>query len=266
MPDSTHHVVNLSGGITSWMAGRLVVDRIAQPGDRITLLFADTLIESPDVYRFLEAGAADLGYPVTRIADGRTPWQLMRDHGMIANNLRAICSRILKRELLDKWMDANCSRSNTVSHVGLDWTEGHRVERHVAAKAKSGWKASAPLHHFGIWKHQAIDEAKQRNLPLPDAYREGFGHANCAGMCVRAGIGHWIRLLRVHPERYAVAEGHEEFLRAEFGRDTACILTDRRNGQRVPMPLRALRERIEAEDCAGLDFDEHGGCGCALED
>ena len=256
------HVVSLSGGVTSWMAGRLVVDRIVQPGDEIVLLFADTLIESPDVYRFLEAGAEDIGHPVTRIADGRTPWQVFHDERMLGNNARALCSRVLKRTLIDRWRKKHCDQETSRHYIGLDWTEINRFEGHRDALARTGWTAIAPMIDFHVSKHDAMSEARLRGLPLPNAYREGFGHANCGGMCVRAGIGHWSRLYRVHPDRFEEAERQESALRSKLG--DFSILRDRTGGTSRVMPLSELRRRLD-EQPAGLDFEEEGGCGCAVE-
>ena len=259
------HVVNLSGGITSWMAGRLVVDRIAGPADRVVLLFADTLIESPDVYRFLEAGTADLGEPVTRIADGRTPWQLFRDERMLGNNRVAMCSRILKRELIETWRTEHCDSADSEHHVGLDWQEINRFETHRSHLGAAGWVARAPLIEFRVTKADALVEARRRGLPVPDAYRDGFSHANCGGTCVRAGIGHWAKLWAVHPDRFSVAMGEEDAIRASLGKDVS-ILRDRSGGESRPMPLRVLHERLKADKCDGLDLFDIGGCGCAVDD
>lgn len=259
------HVVSFSGGVSSWMAGRLVVDRVARPGDEVLLLFADTRMESADVYAFLEAGAADLGLPITRIADGRTPWELFRDERLLGNNAKAICSRILKRELIDRWRKAHCDPADSRHHVGLDWTEINRFDRHRAAMASNGWIAVAPLIDFKVDKPAAIEQAKERGLQLPDAYKEGFGHANCSGMCVRAGIGHWTRLYRVHPDRFAEAEAKEAEIQDFLGNDYTILRDRRKAAASINLSLRQLRERLEAQDC-GLDFEEEGGCGCALED
>ncbi len=52
----THsHVVMFSGGAGSWAAAKRIA---ARP---LTLLFADTLIEDGDLYRFLDDAAADVG-------------------------------------------------------------------------------------------------------------------------------------------------------------------------------------------------------------
>lgn len=73
----TTHVVQYSGGIGSWAATQRV---IAEHGaEDLVLLFADTRAEDDDLYRFLRDSAAQIGVPVTVVADGRTPFQLFRD-------------------------------------------------------------------------------------------------------------------------------------------------------------------------------------------
>src|SRR5690348_12113868 len=54
---TTRHVVMFSGGVGSFAAADRVV---RQHGRDVTLLFADTLIEDADLYRFLVEGAAFL--------------------------------------------------------------------------------------------------------------------------------------------------------------------------------------------------------------
>src|SRR5690349_4505799 len=72
-----NRIVQFSGGLCSYFAARRVVEQFGIQD--VTLLFADTLCESPGLYKFLEQGAASLGLAVTRIADGRTIWQVFKD-------------------------------------------------------------------------------------------------------------------------------------------------------------------------------------------
>jgi hypothetical protein len=60
------HVLNFSSGITSWAAGM----RVAKTGIRPQIVFADTLVEDEDNYRFLIEGAASIaGCNVSLVAD-----------------------------------------------------------------------------------------------------------------------------------------------------------------------------------------------------
>jgi hypothetical protein len=54
----TRHVVNFSGGVGSWAAARRVIARYGR--SNVVLLFADTLGEDADLYRFLIEAAANL--------------------------------------------------------------------------------------------------------------------------------------------------------------------------------------------------------------
>ena len=256
----THHVFSISGGVTSSAAARLRIDEGIADDDTVTLLFADTQVEDESTYRFLEDGAADLGYPITKIEDGRTPWQLFDDKNFLGNNRVALCSRILKRELLEKWRNENCDVENTVCYLGLGWTETNRFERH--AEAIKPWVCRAPLIEHGMDKPNAIEMAEKRGLPLPLLYEEGFAHANCGGACVRAGVGHWSRLYRIYPDRFLVAMGHEEAFRNKTGKDVT-ILTRTRQGIKKPLPLRQLKSELDAQPHQ-LEKDDGGRCGCAI--
>lgn len=69
----TKAVVQLSGGVGSWAAAGRAIERYGR--DNVLGLFADTKIEDPDLYRFLDDAERDLGITVVRIAEGRDPWQ-----------------------------------------------------------------------------------------------------------------------------------------------------------------------------------------------
>ena len=122
-----NYIVQFSGGITSWAAGRIIKDKY--PDARIILLFADTYLEDQDCYRFVIEGAANiLGLPVPDcasmvipevsdmllrktvlddmreqanaalpglhwIAEGRDVWQVFHQEGMMGNSRADMCSR-----------------------------------------------------------------------------------------------------------------------------------------------------------------------------
>ena len=254
------HICNVSGGVTSWMCARLVKDRYLREGDEQVLIFADTLMEDDDTYRFLEATGEDIGVDIVRISDGRTPWELFLDEKFLGNSRAAICSRILKRELLDRWRKTHCEIDSSVHYVGLDWTEINRFEAHQQALLP--WVVRAPLLDHMLGKPDCIQEAKKRGMPLPAAYAEGFAHSNCSGMCISAGKGHWGRLYRLHPDRFTYAMEREEEIRERLAKDVT-ILKEQRHGITVPITLRELKERLDALPNL-LPEDDGGGCGCAL--
>lgn len=256
-------VVNFSGGLCSFWAAHRVIEKFGR--DEVTLLFADTLIESPDLYYFNEQAADILGVPVTRVSREMTPWELFRRKGMIGNARFPICSHKLKREVLDEWHRANCLELDTILYVGMDWTEGHRLAKMRAAKPT--WRIEAPMMEAPYWdKCRMISEAKKLGLQISQAYELGFPHDNCGWRCVAAGISHWAHLLKVRPDLYLEWEAEEEMtiqiLRAQ-GIEALTMLKDRRGGQSRPLTLRQLRFRIEAGEKVARD--EWGGCGCGVQ-
>ena len=255
-----HYIVSYSGGAASWAAAKIVVDDIATADDKVTLLFADTLIEDQDTYRFLEQGAEVLGLTVTKIADGRTPFEVFRDERFLGNTMADPCSKILKRRLLDRWA-ADAAREGPVTCVvGLDWTEIDRFERH---RAKVPVHCIAPLIDRKITKAQVHRMVRDAGLPRQRLYEMGMQHANCGGGCVKQGQTGFAQLYRAMPGRFAYWEEQEQEIREYLGRDVS-ILRDRRGNQTRRLTLRELRERIESQPEL-IPSHDWGGCGCAID-
>ncbi|MEU0631055.1 hypothetical protein [Streptomyces sp. NPDC005989] len=259
--DPVRHVVMWSGGITSWATARHVIARHGTAST--TLLFADTLVEDEDLYVFNAAASAQLGVPITRVADGRTPWQVFEDARWLGNTRVAQCSQELKQKPCRAWLKANTDPAATTVYVGIDWTETHRLPAIVTGWAP--WTVEAPLTQPPYQdKQRLIAKARMLGLPAPRLYRLGWSHNNCGGGCVKGGQAQWARLLKVFPERYARAEAAEQKMRRFLGKDVA-ILRDRTGGQTRPLTLAALRERI-AQRPDQLDLFDEGGCGCFTQE
>ena len=251
------HIVMFSGGAGSWLTARRVVER--HGADNTLLLFADTLMEDEDLYRFLDEAAANVGAEMVRLAEGRTPWEVFFDERFLGNTRIDPCSKILKRQLIRRWLETNYpDPADAVIYLGIDWTEEHRYE-----KAKPYWApyaVEAPLCDPPLVdKAQVLDEMKAQGIEAPRLYGMGFPHNNCGGFCIKAGQAHFAHLLRVMPERYAFHEAKEQELRQYLDKDVA-ILRDRRGGTTKPLTLRDLRLRVVAEE--EIDTLEWGGCGC----
>lgn len=262
-------IVQLSGGVTSWAAGRLAVDEYGPA--RVRALFADVkgdatsphLGEDEDTYRFLEDSAAELGVELIRVSDGRDIWRVFRDERFIGNNRIAPCSKLLKQAPARRWVREHTDPDRTLIVLGID---GLELDRRIPGQIRgwAPWRVDAPLAARGITKLEAMRRAEAAGLTLPRMYAAGFEHANCGGYCVRAGQAQNENLLREHPDRYAFHEAQEQKLRAELGADVAAM-AEVVNGRKVPLTLQTLRERLE--DQPGM-FDplDVGGCGCMMLD
>lgn len=257
------HLVMFSGGIGSWAAAKRVVDRHGIDG--VVLLFADTLAEDADLYRFIDEAAANVGAPLVKIAEGRTPWQVFFDGRFIGNSRVDLCSRVLKRELLAKWRDEHCNPETTTIYLGIDWTEKHRLDRFRARNEL--WTTEAPMcEPPWMSKRQVMSWLEREGVAPPRLYGMGFPHNNCGGACVKAGHAQWQLLLAEKPELYAEWEANEQKFRNEINPGVS-ILRDRVGGVTTPLTLAEFRERIEAKaysESQQAQFD-WGGCGCAID-
>ena len=246
-----------SSGISSWAAVKRYSEEHGVDG--MVLLFADTGIEDDDNYRFLHEAADNVGAPLEVIADGRTPWEVMRDVKIIGNSRIDPCSRILKRQLLHRWQNSHCDE-NTAIILGICFDEEHRIKR--IQERTDRWNYVAPLcEKPWLTKRDALNWAKREGIEPPRMYDMGFPHANCGGFCIKGGQASFALLLKHLPERYRYHEEQEAEMREMVGDHS--ILKDRRGGKAKPLTLRALRLRIEA-DPKGHDEFDFGGCGCAL--
>lgn len=259
------HVVMFSGGAGSWAAAKRVAE-VLEPHERggLVLLFADTKVESADLHDFLHAAARNIGGELVIVADGRTPFQVFHDDRFLGNARLANCSKYLKQKPCKEWIDTNCDPSTTTLHVGIDWSEVHRMPAIVAGWAP--FKVSAPMcERPYMSKAGVIEWLRAEGLEPPRAYADGFPHNNCMDQgCVRGGQAYWRTMLRERRDVYLRTEIEEQDLRDYLGKDVS-ILRDRVGGASAPITLAAFRTRIERQPEL-FDHDEWGGCGCFTDE
>ncbi|MEE6264962.1 hypothetical protein ACJ6WD_09490 [Streptomyces sp. VTCC 41912] len=291
------HVVMLSGGLSSYETAKRVVGRYGK--DNVTLLFANTRAEDDDLHRFLKESTGYLGMPIDEVSDPqqRNPFDVFFDEGFLGNSRLAPCSKLLKQLPARLRLEERFDPADTIVYVGIKWDETHRIpgilsgyhHSRKGCRKKSlckslftekgrltgpgctnllpepeAWQVQFPLTEPPYYEHQTVvDELAAVGIAEPDMYREGYQHANCKGLCVRAGQAQWALTLKIHPDRFAYAEHEENRFRREKD-PNAAILRDWKNGGR-PLPLTEFRERVEAserEQPSFFDSADWGGCGC----
>lgn len=283
MPDR-RYVCMFSSGIGSWAAVRRLVDDGADPS-AATLLFADTNVEDADNYRFLLEAAADVLGPLTMVTQqtdrrvwrgesggrlwwltngGRTIWDVFREQSFLGNTRADVCSRTLKREPMREWLDEHYDPADTVVVLGFGFEERHRLER--ARPHWEPWRIAAPMAHEPyMMKDAVLEAARDRGLEPPRLYDDAGGqlpHANCGGLCVKAGQSQFRAALFDDRLRavYLEWEREEQAFREATGKNVA-ILRDRTGGTTDPLTLREYRERLE-DDPTLFDAMDVGTCSC----
>jgi 3'-phosphoadenosine 5'-phosphosulfate sulfotransferase (PAPS reductase)/FAD synthetase len=167
-----------SGGVGSWAAAKRVAE--THGTSDLTLLFTDTRMEDEDLYRFIDQAAANVGGTFVRLADGRSVWELFFEERMMGNTKADLCSRILKRELADKYLADHYSPEDTTVHVGIDWTESHRIDR--LSELRKPWRYEAPLCSAPyLTKAGMIEWLQREGIAPPGSMRWGSRTTTAVG-------------------------------------------------------------------------------------
>jgi len=253
-------VISLSGGVSSWAAGRRWIDQHGIEGVRA--VFADTGVEDADTYRFVRESAEQLEVPLDWLGGDETIWDVFKRRKFLGNSRIDTCSQELKRKPLDAYLRAFAPSDEPISVVvGIAWDERHRFDRMTERNAGNPvYRYVAPLCDLPyLWKDDLHKWAESCGLAKQYLYRIGADHANCVGGCIKMGMGGFVRLLRVAPERYAEWERNEAEMQESLGKPVT-ILRDRTGGASRPRALAELRQRTL--DGGQLEMYEQAACGC----
>lgn len=254
------HIVSYSGGVGSAITAQLIVDLYGK--NNTALLFADTKVESPDLYRFNHDIENLLGCEFITIADGRTPWQVFNDEKFIGNSRIDPCSKILKRNLIKKWLRENFKSHEVTVWVGIDVTEEHRLPPVVANNYPYIYRSI--LVELQIFVTPDIKRAwcKENKILIPNLYELGFSHNNCGGFCVKAGLAQFKKLYELLPEVYMENE-KEELAAMVRNPNLRPFLKKTINGVKHYITMKEYREKYLSQLTPDEEL-EFGGCGCAL--
>lgn len=299
--DNFIHVMFSSGGIGSWASAKRII-KSGVKVKKLHLLFTDTFIEDEDLYRFLIETSADIykadvsdlierckdippmDKPEERklfllelgastmermpqihwTHDGRDVWEVLNDKKFMSNSRIAHCSEYIKQKAAQKYVKKVFPDvENTILYLGIDWSEIHRM--FAPSKNWFPYTALFPMVAEPLMvKEEMIEACEEIGIEQPKLYKLGFVHNNCGGFCVRAGQGHFIRLLETMPDRFAYHEKREielmDRLEPKLGyRPT--IMKKQTNGVVHSFSLTELREQYY-QDSKQLDLFDIGGCGC----
>jgi len=244
-------IISVSGGNGSAVSALLAMEH----GLNYVPIFADTLIEDWDLYRFNNDLQNILGKEIIKVCDGRTPWEVFDDVKYIGNTRTAHCSEQLKTSQIAKWLEEN-GTENDVMILGMDFSELDRLER-----AQKRW--SIPVRSFindyKFWRPKWAELFAKYDLKQARLYDMGFTHNNCGGFCVKAGQGQFKLLLEKIPETYA---RHEERMERTILKNPKArpFLRKTINGELKYLTLKQFRIGVES----GWEIDpfDMGGCGC----
>lgn len=206
------------------------------------------------------------------LVDGRDIWEVFRDERFLGNSRTDPCSRVLKRELRDRWINENFDPANTVITIGIGPDEQHRFndgqgKGFQPRLAAAGWQAAAPLIGTLEGEIGPRPYVLRAGIALPRLYSFGYDHANCGGTCCKAGQAHWQNRHDVQPERYAYDAMMERKLIAYLGGGIS-MMSDRIGGPtKKPLTLDEFAKRLAANPQMKIEWlPGDAGCGCAIDE
>lgn len=245
------YIISVSGGNGSAVSALLAMEH----GLNYVPIFADTLIEDWDLYRFNNDLQEILGREIIKVCDGRTPWQVFDDKKYVGNTRTAHCSEELKTSQIKKWLEKN-GQPNDIMVLGMDMSEMDRIER-----AQDRWSIPviSLINDYKFWRPKWSELFAKYNLKQARLYDMGFPHNNCGGFCVKAGQKQFEMLLRQMPETY---KKHEEEMERTMQRNPKArpFLRKTIDGELKYLTLKQFRTGVES----GWEIDpfDFGGCGC----
>jgi len=250
--------ISFSGGLGSGISALLAYEQ----GLDFNLIFADTLIEDEDLYRFNDDIARAVGKEIIHLTDGRTPWDVYIDKRWIGNTRTAHCSTELKTKPVMAWLAEHAAPSDPLV-LGMDMSEMDRIER--AQKQWAPRPVVSLLNRCQVWRPQYDEILARHGIQKPRLYDLGYEHNNCGGFCCKAGLVQFERMYRTDPERYAYHEREMERALAEIGESAKPFLRQTIGGELQYLTLRDFRLQLEA-GTAELPMFDSAGCGCFTDE
>jgi len=249
--------ISFSGGKGSAVTALVAYEQ----GLDFNLIFADTLIEDEDLYRFMREVAEAVGQEIVWLQDGRTPWDVYIDKKWIGNTRTAHCSTVLKTDQVKGWLAENSPETDPLV-LGMGMSEIDRIDR-----AQRNWEPRpvvSLLNEYKVYPPEYDMILNRYGIKKPRLYDMGFAHNNCGGFCCKAGQTQFEKLYRNMPERYAYHEAEERRAIEAIGSTAKPFLRQTNAGELQYITLRQFREYLDA-GTAELPFDSEG-CGCFTDE
>lgn len=250
--------ISFSGGLSSAISAFIAYENNLE----FRLIFADTLIEDEDLYRFINEVSKAVDSKIIWLKDGRNPWEVFIHKRWIGNSRVAPCSSVLKTKQIKDWLKENSDISEPLV-LGMDWSESDRLER--AQKVWSPRPIISLLNDYKVSRPEYEKYLIKYGIKKPRLYDQGFPHNNCGGFCVRSGLKQFATLLETMPERYKFHEEQMEQAMEKIGDTAKPFLQKTTDKKKSYLTLKEFRELYEKGEIKVEPFD-YGGCGCFVDD
>jgi len=242
------HVIGISSGADSSVLGMILC--LLFPETDFILLHTDTQEEINGTGTALEEIESFIGRKVNRISDPDGLYGLVeRYNGFLPSSLSRYCTRVLKVELSQNYIDALRGNDDIQVHnyAGLRADEPGR----------SGLDSSMPwlLTHFPMrdlgMKREDVFGIMSETVGVPSFYREK-SRSGCA-ICPMMRASEYLAVLETHTDQFVKAEQYEKLNdldKARFAIEGTDI-----SPTHMPYPIPAFVDARYQGTVKGMDFD-----------
>jgi hypothetical protein len=183
--------------------------------------------------------------------------------GFLVSPKGASCTRILKREVREKYQ-----RPNDRHVLGFTYDEQDRYDRFIDA---NNIDCDAPLIRHKMTKKDCLGLLSSSGIEIPAMYKLGYKNNNCIG-CVKGGMGYWNKIRVDFPDAFEEMCQIEEKLKRTVLRVPVEVVVKngKKHVKKKPLPLRELQPgmgRYEDEGdiecgfvCQTVAFDYGESC------
>ncbi len=194
-PESTRHVLGISGGKDSAALAIYIKDNHPQIAEKMEYFFTDTGAELQEVYDTLDKLEAYLSKPVVRLSSGRdfNHFLTLNDNMLPSARVRW-CTRELKINPFEEFVGDD----PVISYVGIRADENR--EGYISHKPNI--KAMFPFAQDGIVREDVF-RILEESVGIP-AYYEWRSRSGCF-FCFFQRQDEWLGLKRRHPELFQKA-------------------------------------------------------------
>ncbi len=194
-PESTRHVLGVSGGKDSAALAVYMKDNYPQIADKMEYFFTDTGAELQEVYDALDKLEAHLGKPINRLSSTRdfNHWLTMHDN-MLPSVRARWCTRVLKIKPFEEFVRDD----PVISYVGIRSDENR--EGYISKKPTI--KAVFPFVEDGLVRDDVF-RILEESIGIP-AYYEWRSRSGCF-FCFFQRQDEWLGLKRRHPDLFQKA-------------------------------------------------------------
>mgnify|MGYP003656560105 CR=1 FL=1 len=177
-------VVWFSCGSSSAVALKLAVRKYK----KVNAVYCDTGSEHESNKGFLMDVEKWTGVKIEIIKNPKyvNIWELFMDVKYIAGIMGAPCTKLLKRQMREKYQ-----KEGDVHILGYTLEEKLRAEKFDYRNP--GIKTEWNLIEEGLTKQDCTGLLWRNNIELPEMYKLGYNHNNCIG-CVKGGKGYWNKI------------------------------------------------------------------------